>query len=137
MVTNFDYLKKEPKFSAFADVAVSAEKIILLDPEASILNSRRAMEFAVKWMYSVDNALEMPYQDNLQSLMNSEDYRQSARICGSGWTIFGGAEIMRHTAAENWDGMKRCFAWKIFLFISIILHTAIPISISGESSTKH
>ena len=21
---------------------------------------------------------------------------------------------MRHTAAENWDGMKRCFAWKIF-----------------------
>ena len=36
MVTNFDYLKKEPKFSAFADVAVSAEKIILLDPEASI-----------------------------------------------------------------------------------------------------
>lgn len=77
MVTNFDYLKKEPKFSAFADVAVFAEKIILLDPEASILNSRRAMEFAVKWMYSVDNALEMPYQDNLQSLMNSEDYRQT------------------------------------------------------------
>ena len=77
MVTNFDYLKKEPKFSAFADAAVSAEKIILLDPEASILNSRRAMEFAVKWMYSVDNALEMPYQDNLQSLMNSEDYRQT------------------------------------------------------------
>lgn len=26
MVTNFDYLKKEPKFSAFADAAVSAEK---------------------------------------------------------------------------------------------------------------
>lgn len=41
------------------------------------MNSRRAMEFAVKWMYSVDNALEMPYQDNLQSLMNSEDYRQT------------------------------------------------------------
>ena len=77
MVTNFDYLKKDPKFSAFADVAVSAEKIILIDPEASILNSRRAMEFAVKWMYSVDNALEMPYQDNLQSLMNSEEYRQT------------------------------------------------------------
>lgn len=26
MVTNFDYLKKEPKFSVFADAAVSAEK---------------------------------------------------------------------------------------------------------------
>ena len=27
-------------------------------------------------MYSVDKALEMPYQDNLQSLMNEEEYRQ-------------------------------------------------------------
>ena len=76
MITNFDYLKTESKFSTFADVAISAEKIILLDPEASIMNSRRAMEFAIKWMYSVDAELEMPYQDNLQSLMNAEEYRQ-------------------------------------------------------------
>ena len=76
MVTNFDYLKNESKFSAFAGVAISAEKIILLDPEACIMNCRRAMEFAVKWMYSVDSALQMPYQDTLQSLMNEEDYRQ-------------------------------------------------------------
>lgn len=76
MTTNFDYLKMESKFSAFADVAISAEKVILIDPEASIINSRRAMEFALKWMYSIDSELEMPYQDNLLSLMNAEDYRQ-------------------------------------------------------------
>ena len=50
MLTNFDYLKQESKFSKFADVAISAEKLILLDPEASIMNSRRAMEFAIPWM---------------------------------------------------------------------------------------
>lgn len=76
MITNFDYLKQESKFSTFANVAISAEKVVLIDPEASILNCRRAMEFAVKWMYSVDKALEMPYQDNLQSLMNTEDFRE-------------------------------------------------------------
>ena len=76
MTTNFDYLKNEPRFSTFADIAISAEKIILMDSEASIMNSRRAMEYAIKWMYSVDSDLEMPYQDNLQSLMNAEDYRQ-------------------------------------------------------------
>lgn len=75
MVTNFDYLKNESRFSDFAEVAISAEKIILIDPQASIINCRRAMEFAVKWMYSVDEELEMPYQDNLQSLMNNEDFR--------------------------------------------------------------
>ena len=76
MVTNFDYLKNDPQFAPFANVAISAERIILIDAEASIMNSRRAMEFAVKWMYSVDKALEMPFQDNLQSLLNAEDYRQ-------------------------------------------------------------
>lgn len=76
MITNFDYLKNESKFTTFADVAISAEKIILIDPEASIINSRRAMEFAIKWMYSVDKELQMPYQDNLHSLMNAEEYRQ-------------------------------------------------------------
>ena len=75
MATNFDYLKIEKKFSSFSDVAVTAERLILIDPAASILTARRAMEFALKWMYSVDSELSMPYQDNLQSLMNAEEYR--------------------------------------------------------------
>ena len=74
MITNFDYLKKESGFSTFADTAISAEKIILMDSGASILNSRRAMEFAVKWTYSVDDKLEMPYKDNLYSLMHADQF---------------------------------------------------------------
>ncbi len=50
-MTNFDYLKEEPQYNAFSNVAISAERIILADPQASIINSRRAMEFAVKWIY--------------------------------------------------------------------------------------
>ena len=56
-MTNFDFLKSDLRFAAFADVAVSAEKILNIDISASVLNCRRAMEFAVKWMYSVDKAL--------------------------------------------------------------------------------
>ena len=37
MVTNFDYLKKDRKFSKFADVAISAEKVILLDRKRVLL----------------------------------------------------------------------------------------------------
>lgn len=33
------------------------------------------MEFAIKWMYSVDASLIMPYQDNLISLMSTEEFR--------------------------------------------------------------
>ena len=74
-MTNFDFLTSDPQFNTFAPVAVSAEKILHIDPAACVLNCRRAMEFAVKWMYSVDKALVMPYQDSLVSLMNAEDFR--------------------------------------------------------------
>ena len=74
MRTNFDYLKNNPEFSTFADTAISAEKIILMDSGSSILNSRRAMEFAVKWMYSIEDELDKPYQDNLYSLMREEQF---------------------------------------------------------------
>lgn len=73
-MTNFDYLKQEPKFNSFSDVAIAAEKILKIDKEASVINCRRAMEFAIKWMYSVDRSLEMPYQDKLYSLMSTEDF---------------------------------------------------------------
>ena len=74
-MTNFDFLKTEPKFNSFADVAISAEKILLIDYAASILNCRRAMEFAVKWMYSVDRSLVMPWDDKLVSLMSTDEFR--------------------------------------------------------------
>ena len=73
-MTNFDFLKKEPKFNSFADVAVAAEKTLKIDKESSVINCRRAMEFAIKWMYSVDKSLEMPYQDKLVSLMSTDDF---------------------------------------------------------------
>ena len=76
MATNFDYLLNEQKFSAFADVAITAEKLILVDCASCALAARRAMEFAVKWMYSVDAELEMPYQDNLKGMMTDSDFRQ-------------------------------------------------------------
>ena len=74
-MTNFDFLKSDPQFATFSDVAISAEKILNIDVAASVINCRRAMEFAVKWMYSVDKDLEMPYDTTLITLMSSEEFR--------------------------------------------------------------
>ena len=74
-MTNFDFLLSDAQFASFASVAVSAENILHIDLDACVLNCRRAMEFAVKWMYSVDGLLAMPYQDTLVSLMNDGDFR--------------------------------------------------------------
>ena len=73
-MTNFDYLLSEPQFESFASVAVAAEKILNIDPASCAINCRRAMEFAVKWMYSVDGDLVMPYQDSLVCLMSTDEF---------------------------------------------------------------
>lgn len=74
-MTNFDFLRNEPKFSSFSNVAIVAEKTLHIDIETSVINCRRAMEFAIKWLYSVDDALVVPYQDKLVSLMNTDEFR--------------------------------------------------------------
>ena len=74
-MTNFDFLLKDKQFDTFSGVAIAAENILHIDVDSCVINCRRAMEFAVKWMYSVDKALYLPYQDNLQNLMNGEDFR--------------------------------------------------------------
>lgn len=74
-MTNFDFLLKDKQFDTFSGVAIAAENTLHIDVDSCVINCRRAMEFAVKWMYSVDKALYLPYQDNLQNLMNGEDFR--------------------------------------------------------------
>ena len=75
-MTNFDFLTKDKQFDTFSSVAVAAEKTLHIDLSTCIINCRRAMEMAVKWMYSVDRALVMPWQETLVSLMNTEEFRE-------------------------------------------------------------
>lgn len=79
-MTNFDFLKSNPDFADFADVAISAENLLHIDVDACVLNCRRAMEFAVKWMYSVDDDLIIPCHENLQSLINAPEFKNLVGI---------------------------------------------------------
>ena len=74
-MTNFDFLQQDPQFEAFSQAAVTAERLFAVEGAACVIGCRRAMEFAVKWMYSVDGALQMPWQDTLVSLMGTEEFR--------------------------------------------------------------
>jgi type I restriction enzyme R subunit len=74
-LTNFDFLKSDAKFSSFADTAIAAELIFHIDIASSVVNCCRAMEFTVKWMYTVDDGLKMPYQDQLGTLISTDEFK--------------------------------------------------------------
>ena len=104
-MTNFDFLKKEPRFDSFSDVAISAERILNIDLGASVLNCRRAMEFAIKWMYSVDESLVMPYQDTLASLMSTEEFRDI--VAPDLWERLKFIRLTGNNAAHNGKKITR------------------------------
>lgn len=74
-MSNFSFFQHVPQMKSFTDIAVAAETILSIDPAACVLNCRRAMEAAVKWMYAVDGSLVAPWDDKLVTLINTEEFR--------------------------------------------------------------
>lgn len=134
-MTNFDYLKQEPKFHSFADVAIAAEKVLKIDTESSVINCRRAMEFAIKWMYSVDEYLERPYQDGLASLMSTEDFHDL--IDDALWKRLDLIRKIGNRAAHNsrkLQRMKQNSVCRIYLSSWTIYPIAILTSMRKDST---
>ena len=73
---NFDFLKEDAQFKSFADMAVRAERLLGIDPEACAIGCRKAMEFAIKWMYTADHFLRMPYKETLVAMINTNRFRE-------------------------------------------------------------
>ncbi len=75
MDTNFDYLLNKNEYSAFAHQAIEAEKSISISPATCAILSRRALELAVRFVYTYDAELQLPYQDNISSLIHEDTFR--------------------------------------------------------------
>lgn len=74
-MTNFEFLSKIPDYQLFSKAAIEAEKVFSSSPAMCAVGCRKALELAVKWVYSADNSIVMPYRDNLQSLIHEETFR--------------------------------------------------------------
>ena len=75
METNFDYLLSKQEYAPFAKQAVEAEKSIAISPATCAILSRRALELAVRFVFSYDADLVLPYQDNISSLIHEDTFR--------------------------------------------------------------
>lgn len=75
METNFDYLLEKKEYADFAVQAVEAEKSIAISPATCAILSRRALELAVRFVFSYDAELKLPYQDNVSSLIHERTFR--------------------------------------------------------------
>lgn len=71
MASNFAYLLDKKGYSEFAQAAVEAEKALAISPASVAIHARRALELGVKFIYSVEPSLTIPYKDNLSALIHN------------------------------------------------------------------
>ena len=76
-MSNFTFLLKKEEYTMFAAAAVEAEKVYASAPAMCAVGCRKALELAVKWVYAADTSIQMPYRDNLQSLIHEPSFRFS------------------------------------------------------------
>lgn len=69
MASNFAYLLDKKGYSEFAQAAVEAEKALAISPASVAIHARKALELGVKFIYSVEPSLTIPYKDNLSALI--------------------------------------------------------------------
>ncbi|BBW98594.1 DEAD/DEAH box helicase family protein [Geobacillus icigianus] len=74
MRSNFQFLIGKPHYESFANACLEAEKSLVVSPATCAILTRRALELAVKWVYSFDGALKVPYQDRLSSLIHDPGF---------------------------------------------------------------
>ena len=74
-MSNFGFLESKNEYALFAPACIEAEKIYSSAPAMCAVGCRKALELAVKWVYSADTTMQMPYKDNLQSLIHEPTFR--------------------------------------------------------------
>ena len=86
-MSQFAFLQRE--WPAVFDSAASAEASAHGDPRTACFYARRTLELAVSWAYKHDEALRLPYRDNLSALIHEPSFKQ---VAGQG--VFSKARVI-------------------------------------------
>lgn len=74
-MSNFAFLM--PEWADMYEAASKAESDATTDPRTSCFYARRAVELAIRWLYTADATLHLPYDDNLSALLHEPSFKNA------------------------------------------------------------
>ncbi len=80
MKYNFSFLEKHKMYDSFSGACIEAEKSLVVSYATTAILTRRALELAVKWVFSYDEDLTVPYQEKLDTLIKDYSFRKVVDI---------------------------------------------------------
>jgi len=109
-MSNFAFLQSE--WPLVYESAAKAESLVYPDPRSACFYARRALEFAIQWLYKAEPALTMPYQDNLAALLAESSFVTLAtqRIVAKARLIkdHGNRAVHTQKVITQYDALTAC-----------------------------
>jgi type I restriction enzyme R subunit len=109
-MSNFAFLQSE--WPLVYESAAKAESLVYPDPRSACFYARRALEFAVQWLYKAERVLKMPYQDNLAALLAESSFVTLAtqRIVAKARIIkdHGNRAVHTQKVITQYDALTSC-----------------------------
>jgi type I restriction enzyme, R subunit len=87
-MSNFTFLQSE--WPEIFEASSKAEGLAYPDARAACFYARRTLEIAVRWMYSHDSTLKLPYQEHLSALIHEPTFRTSV-----GSAVFAKTKVIK------------------------------------------
>jgi type I restriction enzyme R subunit len=85
---NFNFLSANKDYTLFSSACIEAERVFASSANMCATACRRALELAVKWLYSADSDLKLPYKDNLSALVHETTFKDAVPVSTWGKIIF-------------------------------------------------
>jgi type I restriction enzyme R subunit len=121
-MSNFAFLQSE--WPQVYESAAKAESLVYPDPRSACFYARRALEFAVQWLYKVEPALTLPYQDTLAALLAEPTFTALAtqRIAAKARIIkdHGNRAVHTQKVITQYDALTACS--ELFQFTYWLAH---------------
>jgi type I restriction enzyme R subunit len=109
-MSNFSFLQSE--WPDVFTAAAKAESLVYPDPRSACFYARRALEFAVDWLYKAEPALTLPYQDTLAALLAEPTFTALAtqRIAAKARIIkdHGNRAVHTKKVITQYDALTAC-----------------------------
>jgi len=95
-LTQFLFLSQFPEVH---QAALQAEALARPDPRTACFHARRALELALRWAYTHDGRLKLPYADNLSALVHESSFMTVA-----GRPVFNKCRVLTRLGNEAVHG---------------------------------
>ncbi|ACB76285.1 DEAD/DEAH box helicase family protein [Opitutus terrae] len=105
--SQFSFLQSE--WPEVFEAAAKAEALALVDPRTACFYARRALEIGVTWLYTNDDALKLPYQQNLSALIHEPTFKTAAGPAVFNKAVlitrYGNQAVHSHRAVKAFDAL--------------------------------